>query len=109
MIELNDPGKMEPRVWTCKIGGTTALPIGGSCDAPMREAIERAYREITGQEPDFTFSGWGGELTEGERATVEDRMPDPYKVLREIDDAIEMRESTLAYIGHSARSPDNLP
>jgi hypothetical protein len=37
------------------------------CDS----AVERAYREITGFEPEFLFSGWGGSLTKGERKVVE--------------------------------------
>ena len=44
-------------------------------DRLMREAVVRAYVEITGQEPHFIFSGWGGELTEAERAVVEKRKP----------------------------------
>jgi hypothetical protein len=41
----------------------------------MRAAISRAYRELTGYEPDFIFSGWNAELDEPERAVVEDRLP----------------------------------
>lgn len=63
------------KVWVCKIGEVdpTKVPPGG--DAPMRAAVARAYVELTGEEPDFTFSGWGGELTEPERAVVENRLP----------------------------------
>ena len=95
-IKLEDPGEVKPRVWECKVGGLTGLPH--NADGPMREAVEHAYREMTGKDPEFTFSGWGAHLTEGERAVVEDRLPDLRKVLAEIDDAIEMRESTLAYL-----------
>lgn len=59
--------------WTCKIGEAP----GSFKDLPMREAIARAYEELTGQPPTFVFSGWGGELTEAERAVVEDRLPGP--------------------------------
>jgi hypothetical protein len=38
---------------------------------PMRQAVARAYRELTGQEPDFIFSGWGGGLDEYEQATID--------------------------------------
>src|SRR5216117_3983789 len=62
------------QVWECKIGGSaTGLPAGA--DYPMRRAIERAYREITGEDPEFIFSGWDGDLTESELAVVEDRLP----------------------------------
>ena len=63
-----------PRTWYCKIG-EGYLRVDGA-DRPMREAVAAAYRELTGEEPDFIFSGWGAELTESERAVVEDRLPD---------------------------------
>lgn len=63
------------KIWKCKIGEVADVPTGS--DLPMREAVARAYKEITGQEPVFIFSGWGGELTEPERAVVENRLPQP--------------------------------
>jgi hypothetical protein len=62
------------RIWFCKVGGPADFFEKGA-DAPMRRAIAKAFREITGRDPQFTFSGWGGELTEGERAVVENREP----------------------------------
>jgi len=56
-------------IWTCKIGETGRVPDGS--DFPMREAVARAYREITGKDPDFIFSGWSAELTETERQVLE--------------------------------------
>jgi hypothetical protein len=63
------------KTWSCKIGEVDADRLPRGADYPMRRAIEAAYREITGQEPDFLFSGWGAELTEPERAVVENRLP----------------------------------
>lgn len=68
-------------IWTCKIGGPGMLEGGGQ-DFPMRQAVERAYREIVGRHPEFNFSGWGGELDECERAVVEDRLPEPHVCTR---------------------------
>lgn len=61
---------LKTKIWYCKIGecDPDALPMGA--DFPMRRAIEQAYTEITGQTPDFIFSGWGAELTESEREVV---------------------------------------
>ena len=60
-------------MWKCEIGlsGSFALPPGS--DFPMRQAIARAFLEITGREPDFLFSGWGDELTEAQREVVRER------------------------------------
>lgn len=70
-----EPAAPAMNIWTCKIGETgRALPYGA--DLPMRRAVEAAYREITGDEPTFLFSGWGGELTDAERAVVENRVPE---------------------------------
>ena len=71
-------------VWQCKVGciGPLEVPQGG--DMPMRDAIGRAFWRTVGVEAEFTFSGWGSDLTEGELAVVEDRLPDRSKVTREI-------------------------
>jgi len=62
------------KCWDCKIGPKPDdLPSGA--DLPMRMAIAKAYKEITGKEPEWIFSGWGAELIECEIAVVEDREP----------------------------------
>src|SRR5574343_587163 len=57
------------KIWECKIGEVDS--VAGGADYPMRQAVAAAYREITGAEPVFIFSGWGALLTEAERAVVE--------------------------------------
>ena len=49
--------KDDLRIWVCKIGevGSELLPKGS--DLPMRQAVAKAYKEITGYEPDFIFRG----------------------------------------------------
>lgn len=64
MITLNETPN---NIWTCKIGETLLKPLPPGADAPMRNAVEKAYRELTGYDNDFCFSGWGGLLTFGER------------------------------------------
>ena len=80
-------------VWTCKIGWADRAALPPGSDAPMRDAVERAFRELTGHDAKFTFSGWGGSLTEGELACVEDRLPDPEVIIAEqrkaLDDALD--------------------
>lgn len=65
------------KIWTCKIGEVDGALLPDGADLPMRQAVERAYREITGLEPHFNFSGWGGELDEYERGIVEETIPLP--------------------------------
>ena len=62
---------MVQKVWACKIGVRGELPLPPGADAPMRQAIQRAFRQLTGYDADFCFSGWGGQLDEAERAVVE--------------------------------------
>jgi hypothetical protein len=64
-----------PAVWFCKIGEVEREALPNGADLPLRLAVERAYRELTGHGPTFCFSGWNGTLTEPERAVVEDREP----------------------------------
>jgi hypothetical protein len=58
-------------IWTCKIGGVTAVPLRDGADAHMRAAVQRAFAQLTAEDPKFTLSGWGGTLTPDEREAVE--------------------------------------
>lgn len=72
--DLTSKQKGPERIWFCKVGGPTDF-FQRAADIPMRNAIAKAFRDVTGLDPEFIFSGWGGELTEGERAVVENRAP----------------------------------
>lgn len=65
------------RIWECKIGEADDALLPAGCDLPMRKAVARAYKEITGQDPNFIFSGWGAELTVIERELVDETHPLP--------------------------------
>ena len=58
------------KAWSCKIGimGGVELPPGA--DAPMRQAVERAFFELTGKHAEFNFSGWGAQLNSYEYEVV---------------------------------------
>jgi len=58
------------KVWGCKIGEVPDELLALDADGPMCRAVEEAYIKITGQAPEFIFSGWGVELTESERFAV---------------------------------------
>lgn len=62
-------------IWSCKIGETDRALLPSGSDGPMRDAIAAAFYALTGHPPHFLFSGWGAELTEPERAVVENREP----------------------------------
>jgi hypothetical protein len=62
-------------IWFCKIGTRNAVELPRPADPPMREAVEAAFKAVTGVESEFLFSGWSAELTDGELAVVEDRLP----------------------------------
>ena len=60
---------MDPKVWECSIGGAGfELPPGA--DAPLRNAVAKAYLELTGKDPEFCFSGWGGRLSDVQVAVL---------------------------------------
>ncbi len=73
---------MAKRIWSCKIGEEFPEELPPGADGPMREAVQRAYREITGVDAEFTFSGWAGELDEYERAVVSPEEPIPLSELK---------------------------
>ena len=66
---------MKQTVWFCKIGSLENLAMPNGADLPMRQAIQKAFEEITGVNAEFCFSGWGGELTESEIACVLNKQP----------------------------------
>lgn len=59
------------KIWYCKIGQVNQDQLPKGSDFPMRQAIAKAYKEITGQECNFIFSGWGAELTEAEKDVID--------------------------------------
>ena len=63
----------DKRVWTCKIGFAADATLPEGADGPMRQAVKEAYTKLTGKEPLFCFSGWGGELDEIEQRIVENK------------------------------------
>jgi hypothetical protein len=58
------------KIWRCKIGEVDETLLSDEADFPMRKAIKEVYERLTGQEPNFIFSGWGAELTESERVVA---------------------------------------
>lgn len=64
------------KVWECKIGPAMAGELPSGADGPMRAAIEKAFRGMTGRDADALFSGWGGEFNPAEKAVIENTEPD---------------------------------
>ena len=63
-------------VWECKVGARMLdIDLPDGADAPMRRAVQQAFVDITGTNPEFCFSGWGGKLDEFEISVVEERPP----------------------------------
>jgi hypothetical protein len=65
-----EPLPSDEAIWFCKIGVADRAALPQGADAPLRQAVEQAFEQLTGREADFNFSGWGGELDEGERNAV---------------------------------------
>jgi len=75
-----DQAATEPALWSCKIGAAPRGLLPKGSDAPMRRAVEQAYESVMGFPADFTFSGWGDALSEGEQAFIDKRTPDLAKL-----------------------------
>lgn len=66
------------KVWFCKIGCTEEVSIPKGADAPMRAAIRKAFKEITGQDCEAIFSGWDQEFSPAELHVIDpDKYPAP--------------------------------
>lgn len=86
-------------IWTCKVGTSDNVPAGG--DLPMRLAVEAAFKQLTGDDPEFNFSGWAGKLTEVERAVVQDRLPDPFIQRSELREQLQLIDAECDRIAHA--------
>lgn len=60
-------------VWYCKVGKLGQKELLEGCDFPMRQAIKNAYYQITGEWPDFCFSGWNTDMTKTELEIINDK------------------------------------
>jgi hypothetical protein len=58
------------KIWGCKIGFAFAEELPKEADAPLRDALNKAFYELTGHSADFCFSGWDGKLDEIEKEIV---------------------------------------
>lgn len=92
----------ERKVWTCKIGAPVEANIPSGGDGPMRKAVEAAFKELTGVESEFNFTGWGGALDEHEMAVIERRMPNRQKIVDEIIDDL-IRRGLLSLVEHEVK------
>lgn len=94
-IETND-GPLGA-VWDCQIGGIDRATLPRGADAPMRKAVEQAFRNLTGKDAEFCFSGWGGKLTRLQLNVVR---PDEFPLS---DRGKESSADMLARIGTDAQ------
>lgn len=58
-------------IWYCKIGEARPPETMEAADLPMREAVKTIFKAVTGEEPEYCFSGWYGELTEEEQLAID--------------------------------------
>lgn len=72
VVNMSRPSVRDGSTWECKVGIAPGTPVSlpGGGDFPMRVAIEKAFLEVTGQEPEYCFSGWGAELTAMEKEVL---------------------------------------
>ena len=85
------------KIWSCKIGECDEGLLEDGADAPMREAVTKAYAELTGIDNEFCFSGWGAELDEFERAVVDDTEPEPKITDKQRLDFLETNPSSFGH------------
>lgn len=54
----------ERYVWECAVGGRSPVIVPSGGDFPMRQAVEKAFFDLTGQHPEMCYSGWGRKFTD---------------------------------------------
>lgn len=63
------------KIWACKIGEVSEGDLADGADAPMRQAVQKAFKELTGTDDLFCFSGWAGKLDAYESELVKGSPP----------------------------------
>ena len=68
--EFTDETRMsgERFVWECAVGGKSPVIVPSGGDFPMRQAVEKAFFDLTGKHPEMCYSGWGRKFTDKARA-----------------------------------------
>lgn len=90
-------------IWECKIGTRAGVAVPGGADFPMRRAVETAFKAVTGEWPEFIFSGWSAKLDEPEMAVVEGRrVSEAHYREKRLQDAAPDLLTTLAEIAAKA-------
>lgn len=99
------------KIWTCKIGEADAARLPDGADFPMRQAVRERYLELTGENPKFIFSGWGGALDDCERAVVEKRAPSEEYLLekRKQDAAPDLYEALRGLLAMAEDLAETFP
>ena len=64
------------QAWQCKIGVVAGVEVPPGGDLPMRMAVEKAFKEITGVECEAIFSGWGAKFSASELQVIRPGIPD---------------------------------
>lgn len=62
----------ERYVWECAVGGRSPVIVPNGGDFPMRQAVEKAFFDLTGQNPEMCYSGWGRKFTDKVSPAVQD-------------------------------------
>lgn len=75
---MADVIKSKRSAWACKIGipEGVSVPMGG--DSPMREAVAKAFKLLTGEDATAIFSGWGASFTREEMAVIRNEEFEPF-------------------------------
>lgn len=97
------------KMWSCQIGEIDDSRLPDEAESTMRAAVAVAYENLIGRDADFIFSGWGHQLGEAERAVVENRLPNPYKLRDELRERLKPIQAEIDLIESNQRSHDAHP
>ena len=92
---------MKMKIWRCKIGDVENSLLADGADEPMREAVIKAYKKLTGRTHEFCLSGWGSQLSTDER-TASRLIERLKKELREQEDRAERAENEATIMAGDA-------
>ncbi len=103
--EPERPVNYEADSWSCLVGFARRDTMPEGSDGPMRDGVRDAFLDLTGEYPDFIFSGWGRHPSEAQAAVIENREP-VYKETNfgKIANAVALLKDVLASMEQPKRA-----
>lgn len=79
--------------WGCKIGGRFFDPLPSAADAPLRDAVEAIYFQITGVQSEFCYSGWSDKISPAKTTMLASQEVERLRAAGLLDEVVRLAQA----------------